>query len=306
MMAASKPTSQLSMPSHIVYHLTDHLGPQLAVWVVSLSTPDVSTRCLSPVYYFLVFGVCHGLVSCNNPLAITVLYPKKYLTTRHYLNSFRGEPAISGFVQPFTPIHSSSANFATLVGSDLQCMLLHLHPGHGQLTRFRVYTLQLSPYSDSVSLRLPYSVKLATECKSLTHYTKGTQSRIQSAPTVCMHAVSGSISLPSRGSFRLSLTVLVHYRSITSIQPWRMVPPCSDRIPRVPPYFFVAQFLMSEFVYGTITLYGQASQLVLLSRHYNTTWLLRFRSPLLSESRLISFPTGTQMFQFSAFALITE
>ena len=37
------------------------------------------------------------------------------------------------------------------------------------------------------------------------------------APTVCMHAVSGSISLPFRGSFRLSLTVLVHYRSITSI-----------------------------------------------------------------------------------------
>ena len=37
------------------------------------------------------------------------------------------------------------------------------------------------------------------------------------APTVCMHAVSGSVSLPSRGSFRLSLTVLVHYRSITSI-----------------------------------------------------------------------------------------
>src|SRR3546814_9164813 len=31
-------------------------------------------------------------------------------------------------------------------------------------------------YSDSLSLRLPYSVKLATECKSLTHYTKGTQS----------------------------------------------------------------------------------------------------------------------------------
>ena len=35
-----------------------------------------------------------------------------------------------------------------------------------------------SPYSDSVSLRLPYSVKLATECKSLTHYTKGTQSPV--------------------------------------------------------------------------------------------------------------------------------
>ena len=74
-----------------------------------------------------------------------------------------------------------------------------------------------APLSDSLSLRLPYSVKLATERKSLTHYTKGTQSPNKSAPTVCMHAVSGSISLPSRGSFRLSLTVLVHYRSITSI-----------------------------------------------------------------------------------------
>src|SRR5690242_19258569 len=33
-----------------------------------------------------------------------------------------------------------------------------------------------SPCSDSVSLRLPYPVKLAAKCKSLTHYTKGTRS----------------------------------------------------------------------------------------------------------------------------------
>ena len=33
-----------------------------------------------------------------------------------------------------------------------------------------------SLYSNSLSLRLPYSVKLATKRKSLTHYTKGTQS----------------------------------------------------------------------------------------------------------------------------------
>ena len=59
----------------------------------------------------------------------------------------------------------------------------------------------LSPYSDSVSLRLPYSVKLAAESNSLTHYTKGTQSRNKSAPTACMHTVSGSISLPSPGFF---------------------------------------------------------------------------------------------------------
>ena len=33
-----------------------------------------------------------------------------------------------------------------------------------------------------------------------------------------------------------------------------------------------------------------------------TRWLLRFRSPLLSESRLMSFPRATEMFQFTRFA----
>ncbi len=48
----------------------------------------------------------------------------------------------------------------------------------------------------------PYSVNLATEYKSLTHYTKGTQShRLLCAPTACMYTVSGSFSLPSPGFF---------------------------------------------------------------------------------------------------------
>ena len=34
------------------------------------------------------------------------------------------------------------------------------------------------------------------------------------------------------------------------------------------------------------------------------TGLVRFRSPLLSESRLISFPPGTEMFQFPGFASV--
>ena len=37
------------------------------------------------------------------------------------------------------------------------------------------------------------------------------------ASTAYRQLVSGSISLPSRGSFHLSLTVLVHYRSSVSI-----------------------------------------------------------------------------------------
>ena len=39
-----------------------------------------------------------------------------------------------------------------------------------------------SLYSNSLSLRLPYSVKLATERKSLTHYAKGTQSPSRASP----------------------------------------------------------------------------------------------------------------------------
>ena len=49
----------------------------MAVWVVSLFTTDVSTRRVSPVLYFQVFGVCMGLVSRDGPLAQTVLYPQE-------------------------------------------------------------------------------------------------------------------------------------------------------------------------------------------------------------------------------------
>ena len=64
------------------------------------------------------------------PLAETVLYPRDEFT-RRYLNSFRGEPAISRFDWPFTPSHKSSANFSTLVGSVLQLVLPNLQPAHG-------------------------------------------------------------------------------------------------------------------------------------------------------------------------------
>src|SRR5699024_3704564 len=85
------------------------------------------------------------------------------------------------------------------------------------------------------------------------------------APTVCMHTVSGSISLPSRGSFRLSLTVLVHYRSITSIWPWRMGPPSSGRISRVPRYFADAYYHRIPSAYGTTTPYGAPFHVLELS-----------------------------------------
>ncbi len=51
-----------------------------------------------------------------------------------------------------------------------------------------------TPYSDSISLRLPYAVKLATECKSLTHYTKGTQSPLLKESSRLFAPASESIS----------------------------------------------------------------------------------------------------------------
>ncbi len=44
-----------------------------------------------------VFEVCIGSVSRDDPLTETVLYPL-VTNTRRYLNSFRGEPAISELV----------------------------------------------------------------------------------------------------------------------------------------------------------------------------------------------------------------
>src|ERR1044072_4545114 len=61
---------------------------------------------------------------------------------------------------------------------------------------------------------------------SQAHSSKGTPSpRPQGAkaPTDCRQTVSGTISLPSRVTFHLSLTVLVRYRSPGSIQPYQVV-----------------------------------------------------------------------------------
>ena len=128
-------------------------------------------------------------------------------------------------------------------------------PGFGSTAR------DYAPLSDSVSLRLPYTVKLATNSKSLTHYTKGTQSP-RRAPTACTHTVSGSISLPSPGFFSPfphgtgSLSVGQEYLALEG----------------GPPMFrqgFSCPALLTfhhsgPFAYRAVTFYGQPFQVVLL------------------------------------------
>ena len=54
----------------------------------------------------------------------------------------------------------------------------------------------------------PEVLNLASTRSSPDRSTKSTRSYLRSTSTACRHRVSGSLSLPSRGSFHLSFTVL--------------------------------------------------------------------------------------------------
>ena len=67
---------------------------------------------------------------------------------------------------------------------------------------------------------------------------------------------------PIRSTFHLSLTVLVHYRSLRSIQPYRMVPAVSRRISPVPRYSGYCSSLI-------ISTYGAVTLIALLSKRFS-------------------------------------
>ena len=80
-----------------------------------------------------------------------------------------------------------------------------------------------------------------------------------------------------------------------------MVPPSSNRISRVPPYSSwpgSSLFRVRGFHPLSLAFPNHSTKTIRLV----VTGLLRFRSPLLTESQLMSFPLGTEMFQFPRFA----
>jgi hypothetical protein len=121
-----------------------------------------------------------------------------------------------------------------------------------------------SPFEDSVSLRLPYTVKLATESKSLTHYTKGTQSPASRAGSHCLYAcdfrfyftpLSGVLfTFPSRYWFTIGR------QGVFSLGGWS---------PHLQTGFHVSRptrfHSCWSFVYRAITLYGRTFQTVPLN-----------------------------------------
>ena len=83
-----------------------------------------------------------------------------------------------------------------------------------------------------------------------------------------------------------------------------MVPLCSGRIARVPPYSLYS--MRSSFhVRGYHPLWPDFPDCSTKTYAITSTGLFRFRSPLLTESRLISIPPVTKMFQFTGFAPLT-
>src|SRR5947208_7536375 len=82
----------------------------------------------------------------------------------------------------------------------------------------------------------PHGLTSPRTANSQAHFSKGTQSppppKGHKALTACRHTVSGTISLPSRGTFHLSLTVLVPYRSPGIIPAYPSVPPAPHRLSR--------------------------------------------------------------------------
>ena len=116
------------------------------------------------------------------------------------------------------------------------------------------------------------------------------------------------------GTFHLSFTVLVHYRSFRSIQPYQMVLANSNGASPTPPYsgYHLSLIIYS---YGAITLCGRPSQIfqILINSimwSYNPytavtvqVWAsARSLATTCAITKLFSPPPGTQMFQFPGFA----
>ena len=109
----------------------------------------------------------------------------------------------------------------------------------------------------------PHGLTSRRNTNSQAHSSKGTPSprNKSQALTDCKRTVSGTISLPSRGTFHHSLTVLIHYRSSSSIQAYQVVLADSHKVSRAPCYSGInTRTADTHYTYGTITLSGPAFQ----------------------------------------------
>ena len=122
------------------------------------------------------------------------------------------------------------------------------------------------------------------------------------APIACKHKVSGSVSLPSRGPFHLSLTVLFAIGHWVVFRLGGVGPPASYRVSRVR-YYSGATWLVSDFVYGSFTLFAW------LFQNHSTIFLNTFwwsATPKNKSFGLASFPFARRYLGNRCFFLLLE
>ena len=137
------------------------------------------------------------------------------------------------------------------------------------------------------------------------------------------YLVSGSISPPKRGTFQLSLTVLVRYRSwdVFRIRSWCL--PNSHTISNASYSRTIQRTQQKNIIYGTITLYGSTipSQIQLIQPSPKKVKSITPHLPQITkrnsvcptplslavthdiEKKFLSLPSPTKMFQFSEFPI---
>jgi hypothetical protein len=187
------------------------------VWAVSLLTmkliPHCLTGCVFPGYSEFV-SIWYRSPSPHRNSALPPRFNHNRCASTHFGENqlAPGSIGISPLTTPHPPIfqHRSVRTSTWCYPSFILDMVRS--PGFGSINT------DASPSSDSVSLWLQHSrfnLPVPISRRLILQQARGHP--FNRTPTACKLMVSCSISLPFRGSFHLSLAVLVLYRSHSSI-----------------------------------------------------------------------------------------
>ena len=178
--------------------------------------------------------------------------------------------------------------------------------GFGSTTRYSRALFRLA-FASAPRLYLLTSHQIVTR-RPVLQKVRHQTGQARSPLSACKHTVSGSISLPSRGSFHLSLTVLfaIGHMVVFSLTGWSPLIPSEFLVFRRTLCICSLTFSPTSLSLSSGRLSNRlrlrsVSRLIPEEYFYSSFGLLRFRSPLLAESFLLSFPPGTKMFQFPGF-----
>ncbi len=174
----------------------------------------------------------------------------------------------------------------------------------GRSLWFRVYAIRLFALFRLAFASAPhFLLNLAGSRNSLAHSSIGTPSTAYGSSTVCKHTVSGSISLPSRGAFHLSLMVLCAIGRYLCFA-LEGGPPCFHRGFSCPDVLrillLLSPFRLPGFHRLRLRFPPDSTRVSVFTAVLYPEEVSFFglgfspvRSPLLGVSRLISFPPAT-------------